>query len=82
MSTNADMNPRTRLEQIKRRWVPAIVIPLCVIAFVALLIIGIGEFLLELNSLEGSALAIGGAVLLLIIIMLVAVYFARRVEQA
>lgn len=56
--------------------VPAILIPLGVIAFVAVMIVAIGELLL---ALEGKV-AVAGATALLAAITIVAIVAAKRVD--
>lgn len=75
------MDSNKIVELIKHRWVPAFLIPLCVIAFVVILITAIGELLLFLNDLDGNATVVTGGVVILALITVVAVFFGVRAGQ-
>lgn len=66
---------------IRKIWVPAILMPLGVIAVIVGLIVGIGELLLALEDAQHDS-EIAGALIILLIITVVAVYFARRVNES
>lgn len=66
---------------IRKIWVPAILMPLGVIAVIVGLIVGIGELLLALEDAQHDS-EIAGALIILLIITVVAIYFARRVNES
>lgn len=66
---------------IRKIWVPAILMPLGVIAVIVGLIVGIGELLLALEDAQHDS-EIAGALIILLIITVIAIYFARRVNES
>lgn len=65
---------------IRKIWIPAILIPLGVMAVIVGLIVGIGELLLAMEDAQHDT-EIAGALVILLIITVVAVIFARRENE-
>lgn len=66
---------------IRKIWVPAVLIPIGVIAVIVGCIVGIGELLLALEDAQHDS-EIAGALVILLIITVLAVIFARRVQSS